>query len=34
MITMEHVSFGYGESQETLSQVSMAVAPEIGRAHV
>ena len=27
MITMEHVSFGYGESQETLSQVSMAVAP-------
>ena len=26
MITMEHVSFGYGESQETLSQVSMAVA--------
>jgi len=27
MITMDHVSFGYGESQETLSQVSMAVAP-------
>ena len=27
MITMNHVSFGYGESQETLSQVSMAVAP-------
>ena len=27
MITMNHVSFGYGESQETLSRVSMAVAP-------
>ena len=27
MISIDHVSFGYGEAQETLSQVSAAIAP-------
>ena len=27
MISIDRVSFGYGEAQETLSQVSAAIAP-------
>ena len=27
MISIDNVSFGYGEAQETLSQVSAAIAP-------
>ena len=27
MISIDRVSFGYGETQETLSQVSAAIAP-------
>ena len=27
MISIDHVSFGYGEAQETLSQVSTVIAP-------
>ena len=27
MITIDHISFGYGENQETLSQISAAIAP-------
>src|SRR5699024_8474483 len=27
MISIDHVSFGYGETQETLSQVSTVIAP-------
>ena len=27
MISIDNVSFGYGEAQETLSRVSAAIAP-------